>query len=352
MEWARIALGGTPALGQIRVSYGHKHIPHPGEPAHGGMVKFQRLQNEFPNSPWCFNILYMGSSSIPAGWQKLLELARHKGARLVWNQDGVGYPGWHGPGWEKFNLPMAKIVHEADYVFYQSRFCKHSADHFLGERKERWEILYNAVDTRVFKPTRFNPNSLVLLSCGSIGDFYRFRVLVSATALVAQFRPEIRLIVAGRLVWAPDQAQVFREASRLIDDLCMRDRVILEPPYLQTNAPFIFQRAHILLHTQYNDACPTTVIEAMASGLPVVYLNSGGTPELVGEEAGIGIPAELSWEQIHLPDSSVFAEAVLQVAEQRAKYAEAARQRAEEHFDIRPWLQRHREVFEELVALQ
>ncbi len=48
---------------------------------------------------------------------------------------------------------MARILHEADYVFYQSEFCKRSADLFLGKREGGWEILYNAVDTTVFTPS-------------------------------------------------------------------------------------------------------------------------------------------------------------------------------------------------------
>ena len=35
--------------------------------------------------------------------------------------------------------------------------------------------------------------------------------------------------------------------------------------------------------------------------------------------------------------------------EAKRSYRPAARQRAEEKFDVRPWLQRHREVFEDLV---
>ena len=61
------------------------------------------------------------------------------------------------------------------------------------------------------------------------------------------------------------------------------------------------RRADLLLHTKYNDPCPTVVLEAMASGLPVVYSASGGVPELVGEEAGVGIPAPFDWEHDHPP---------------------------------------------------
>ena len=74
------------------------------------------------------------------------------------------------------------------------------------------------------------------------------------------------------------------------------------------------QSADILLHTKYNDPCPTVVLEAMACGLPVVYSASGGTPELVGDDAGIGVDAPLDWEHDHPPAPEALAEAVLVVA--------------------------------------
>jgi hypothetical protein len=41
---------------------------------------------------------------------------------------------------------------------------------------------------------------------------------------------------------------------------------------------------------------------------------------------------------------------VLLIAERRPEFAEAARQRAVERFDLRPWLQRHQEIFEGLLG--
>ena len=351
-RWPSIFLAGKPEKGKISVFYGYDHIPNLDEPAHGGIVKFQRMQNLFPNTPRHFNLLYMVSSVYPPDWAKLLWLARHKGARLVWNQNGVGYVGWHGPGWERINKPMVKMVHEVDYVFYQSRFCKLSADHFLGERHGPWEILYNAVDTRVFTPTVSDPDlrHLVLLLGGSQSQYYRLESALQTIAILAHHRKDVRLLVTGMLDWILDKEGASRLAQRLVKNLDIADRVEFLGPYTQAEAPAIFQRAHLLLHTQYNDASPGLVIEAMACGLAVVYSKSGGAPELVGEDAGIGIPAPLSWDRYFPPDPEALANAVLRIAEQRERFAEAARQRAVEHFDLKPWIKRHHEVFEELLC--
>jgi len=111
----------------------------------------------------------------------------------------------------------------------------------------------------------------------------------------------------------------------------------------------IYRQAHLLLHTKYNDPCPTVVLEAMACGLPVVYSNSGGTPELVGAESGIGIPAELSWDRNLPPAPADLADAVGRVLSRYHDYSTAARRRAVECFDLPIWLDRQRAIFESLL---
>src|SRR5262249_32316678 len=76
-----------PARGDAAVFYGHRRLPSPGEPVAGGMVKFQRLQTVFPNRAWGFNVLYLGSSSLPGDADELITLARRRGAPVVVNQN-------------------------------------------------------------------------------------------------------------------------------------------------------------------------------------------------------------------------------------------------------------------------
>jgi len=142
------------------------------------------------------------------------------------------------------------------------------------------------------------------------------------------------------------RSQLLRSRASLLDRVA--DRVELLGTYSQAEAPALYRRADVLLHTKYNDPCPTVVLEAMACGVPVVYSRSGGTPELVGEEAGVGVEAPLDWDRDHPPAPPELADAVRTVAERLPDYAAAARERSL-GFDVRPWVDRHREVFERLV---
>jgi glycosyltransferase involved in cell wall biosynthesis len=84
----------------------------------------------------------------------------------------------------------------------------------------------------------------------------------------------------------------------------------------------------------------------MASGLPVVYAMSGGVPELVGDDAGIGVPHPDGFERDEPPAPDELADAVTRVLEALPGYAEAARRRAVERFPLEAWLDRHAAVFE------
>jgi glycosyltransferase involved in cell wall biosynthesis len=333
--------------GGVAVFYGQDRIPTLDEPAHGGAVKFQQLQREFPNEPRAFNVLYLGSSNRPSDSSALIRLARRRHATIVLNQDGVAYPGWHGSGWEQANVPLAEMLHAADHVFFQSEFCKRSSDRFLGEIDGSWEVLHNPVDTERFAPAERSPRPLTLLLGGNQYQRYRFERGLRAFELVSQAQPDARMLVTGRISWNPDRRLAEREARELLGSSTAAGRVELVGPFTQREAPMLYRRADVLLHTKYNDPCPTVVLEAMASGLPVVYSDSGGTPELVGD-AGVGVPTPLDWERDHPPDPEALAAAVLRVTAQLEEYSSAARARAVERFDASHWIERHRALFAEL----
>ena len=332
--------------------YGQGRLPGLDNVVGGGMVKLVHMQRAFPHNALHCNLVYLVSSALPLDLPLLLAWKRHKGIPLVVNQNGVGYPAWCGPNCARVNRPLRAALRDAAYVFYQSQFCKAGADRFLGSRQGSWEVLHNPVDTHFFTPpeTPRPPSPLTLLLGGSQYQRYRLETALRATAAIARSRDDVRLLVTGRICWDRDEAAATAAAHKLRSDLGLEDKVDFIGPYSQRQAPEILRRAHVLLHTQCNDACPGLVLEAMACGLAIVYDESGGVPELVGEEAGIGVPTRSSYERIVPPDPEQLAEAVLRVVQDLPRHGAAAHRRAVEQFDIVAWLDRHRQVFMELLG--
>ena len=337
----------------IRVSYGFDSIPSPSDPmAGGGIVKFQALQERFPNTREDPDVLCLVSSRPPPDALALIASARERGARILFNQAAPACPATHDTRWQKLNEPLVALLHAADHVFYQSHFSRRIAARFLGERQGPSEILYNAVDTSFFTPATSDPDPhrLIVLLGGSQFRRYRLEMGLRAFANVLRHRPDAHLLVTGQLAFLAARAEARRIADGLIQELGIGDHVTLLGPYPQDRAPQVFQRAHVLIHPMYLDCCPTVLIEAMACGLPVAYGASGGAPELVGPDAGVGVHGDEDYDNLHPPDPEALAQAVLSCADRRRELGEAGRARAVERFDRGPWLRRYIETIERLAS--
>jgi len=335
--------------GEPRLNYGFVLPREPGAVIHGGRVKLVHLDCRYPEQEERFNLLYLVSSAMPAYAADLIRAAKSGGVRLVWNQNGVAYPAWAGPGHERTNAPMRECYGLADFVVFQSDFCRRSALRWLGPSTAPFEIIHNCVDTDVFRPAPETGDDAIcrLLLAGTHQAAYRVKSALACLAALSRQGFAARLTVAGKCDW-PGGAE---EAARIAGELGVAHLVSFAPPFRQDEAPALYQAHHILLHTKYNDPCPTVPIEAMACGLPVVASRSGGLPELLGEEGGVllFVPAD-DYERDHAPPSEDMAQAVMDMWPNLSERGQAARTRAVERFSATDWLARHEVFFERLLA--
>ena len=315
----------------------------------GPLVKMKRLTEAFPEHLWDYNLVYVLSNAAYLPTAAVLRFKRH-GIEIVHNQDGVFYPAWYAGDWQAANSRMAVTYHAAKHVFWQSGFCRRAANRFLGERDGAGEILYNAVDTVRFTPRRESgddrrPCRFLVTGKFTSHIYYRLETTVRGLALARKRGQSAELLCAG---WF--EPSVLAGVRHLADTLGVASLVDFRGPYTQADAPGIYRSADVYVTTKHMDPCPNAVIEALACGLPVLYSSSGGVPEMVGSEAGIGIDAPEDWEQTFLPTPEAVAAGMLAIAEDRQSRGLAARQRAVEKFGLAAWLQRHRAVFQEILA--
>lgn len=316
----------------------------------GPLVKIKRLSRSFPEHLWRFNTVYILSNAayLPA---TALELFRKKRIPTVHNQNGVFYPAWFTGDWRARNERMARSYHMADYVFYQSGFCRDCAKRFLGERQGPGEVLFNAVDTDFFRPSEDRAagpqgRPFRFLVTGKIDEhlFYRVESTLCGLAEARRQGLECDLEVAG---WMSEGA--LRRSKDLASGLGIDSAVAFSGAYTQEQAPAVYRSADAYVLTKHNDPCPNTVLEAMSCGLPVVYSDSGGVPELVGA-SGIAVACGESWDRPQVPATGDVAAAMLEAAAHRQALSKAARDRAVATFGLNDWISRHRAVFESLLA--
>lgn len=313
----------------------------------GAFVKIKRLQEYFPPSYFGFNIVYKLSNAIFLSPSIIMHLKKRK-IPIILNQNGVFYPGWYEKNWKKKNQEMAFLYHQADYVFWQSNFCKLSANKFLGKRIGQGEVLYNAVDTNFFKPTNKKNKNFNFLITGNIDKNLNYRVIAAIYALneVVKRGYKFNLLIAGKI----DKITLIL-IKKVINDLGLKNFVKYIGKYNQNNAPKIYQTSHVYVMLKYKDPCPNTVIEAMSCGMPILFSMSGGIPELVDKKCGLGLKVKDSWKEKKIvPKYNDIANGMIEIYKNYKFMSKNARKRAVEKFDIKHWISRHEKSFKKYLT--
>ncbi len=135
---------------------------------------------------------------------------------------------------------------------------------------------------------------------------------------------DVKLLIVGGPYFQKDQ-DYLASLKQEVTDLDVEDSVIFTG-FLSDTRVVTTLLDIVLVPSVIPEACPRTIIEAMAVGKPVIATPLGGSKELVTPETGILVPPE---------NAKAFASAIAELAadrEQLAAMGKAARQRAEQLF--------------------
>ncbi|MBX4199200.1 glycosyltransferase family 4 protein [Candidatus Parcubacteria bacterium] len=320
-------------------------LPSQGSFIRGGKVKLTYLRKRFGEFATGYNILYLVSSTLPGFADIWVDEAKRKGIKVVWNQNGVGYPAWTSD-WKKVN-DLMKPITKADYVIYQSDFCRKECDEMVAKYNGPQTVLVNCVDTD--KATPANPplplDPLNLLITGTHMTPEKVLLPLDAMRILLDRGMNVRALVYGPSDWPNADSDI--EAK--IAELKLEGLVEVHGKYLHDDSSAIYKRGHIFLHLKYMDPSPNTVLSAMSSGLPVVGSKSGGTVELVPPSAGILLDVPISHEALHYPSPEEVANAVETISKDWSAYSQSARAQAVAELSVAHWLKAHEEIFKSVL---
>jgi glycosyltransferase involved in cell wall biosynthesis len=131
----------------------------------------------------------------------------------------------------------------------------------------------NIVDLSRFPFVERTPLLPVLLSNRNFEPHYNVECILRAFSIVLRQRPDARLIVAGD---GSERTRLRRIAREL--DLT---GVEFTGPVSPERMPLLYKRADVFINASDIDNQPLSIIEAFASGLPVITTDAGGIPFLV-----------------------------------------------------------------------
>jgi len=211
---------------------------------------------------------------------------------------------------------------------------------YMGRRPHT--VIHNGVDV-----SRFRPDA-------AAGSAFRRRIGIERGPLlvaVAALHPEKRLdwlldAVARLSPGAPplvicggggERDALAARAQRLGLDLRLPGHL---PPDEIIGA---YNAATVVVHARPDEGFPLSITEALACGRPVLAVEGGGTPEVLGD-AGVVAPRDDPWEFARLLGE------LLEDPSRREALGAAARRRAAERFTVERMQQRYAEAVEALVS--
>jgi glycosyltransferase involved in cell wall biosynthesis len=163
---------------------------------------------------------------------------------------------------------------------------------------EKVIVIHNGIDLDLYGPKSrvrdrirtelgIPPQAMVVGMIGRISSWKGQEVLVQAAQLVVEKQPLTFFVLGGGVI--PWEEFRRRDLLQLIDQLQLTKHVILED--FRTDVPdFLTAFDLFVLPSTRPDPYPTVVLEAMATGLPVIATDWGGVVEMVEETSGRLVP--------------------------------------------------------------
>src|SRR4030043_243083 len=156
---------------------------------------------------------------------------------------------------------------------------------YYGIPANRIAVIYNGVDIERFHPRNkkyregirsqygLGSEDLLLLFVSHNFRLKGLRYLIRALALIKRKRENVKLLVIGR-----DRAEPYRRAAK---KLGCEENVLFTGGVRDLER--YYASADILVHPTFYDPCSLVVLEALASGLPVVTSRPNGASELLDD---------------------------------------------------------------------
>jgi glycosyltransferase involved in cell wall biosynthesis len=185
------------------------------------------------------------------------------------------------------------IAARATKVLANSRY---TAGHFRrGGGSDEVEVVYSSVDLKRFDPARLNraqaraqldvsPEALVLGVVGQITPWKGQATAIEALALLRKRFSEAQLLIVGSVKFSSgatrhDNESYLRSLQRMVDELQLHEDVRFLGE--RSDVPEILGALDLLLLPSWEEPFGRTMVEAMATGTPVVATSIGGPAEVI-----------------------------------------------------------------------
>jgi glycosyltransferase involved in cell wall biosynthesis len=145
------------------------------------------------------------------------------------------------------------------------------------------EIIHDGVDTKNFAPLPYKDRMSNILFVGSLIERKGVRYLIQAFANIVQLFPDTHLILMG-------EGYQRAECEELVQTCGLTERVYFTGAQTREQVAEGMRKAKIFVLPSIEEGLGVVLLEALASGTPIVASKIGGIPDVVDGTVGILIP--------------------------------------------------------------
>jgi glycosyltransferase involved in cell wall biosynthesis len=185
----------------------------------------------------------------------------------------IGY-GQYTQGWLKRAYASFALKH-ADLVLAVSEFTKEEV--LKCAKPKRIEVIYNAVDTNIFRPGGKKEDTVLTVATGG-ANVIKLKGL-DTFVKAASYLPEVKFIIIG----------LSDESIKDLESMKTSSNIEMQGYVDQERLIGYYQKAKVYCQLSYRESFGVAMAEAMACGCIPVATGKGALPE-VAENTGFYVP--------------------------------------------------------------
>jgi N-acetyl-alpha-D-glucosaminyl L-malate synthase BshA len=278
----------------------------------------------------------------------------------TWGMDFYAY--WTS---KILKIPMITTVHNRYYIFEKwsrrlsykvfishikkivsvSQDIKNLLTEILKLSPQKIELIYNGIDTHKFgnkedledtrKELKLSRDELILGNVGNLREVKDHYTLILAFKEVFSLFPQSKLLIIGDGELKPD-------LLNLCSELGLEKKVLFLGH--REDVPSLLNLMDVFVLSSRLEGCSISILEAMASGKPVIATKVGGNPELILEgKTGFLVP---SAEPEKLAEKIII---LLKDEELRKKMGEEGEKRVKENFSLEMMIKNYEELYSSIL---
>ncbi|MEC0228028.1 glycosyltransferase family 4 protein [Paenibacillus alba] len=270
--------------------------------------------------------------------------ARKKGTKVIYTAHGFhfckGAPYLH---WLVY-YPLEKMlsyltdclitINEEDYrlaVKHRFRASRVEHVHGVGVNTERFKPVEDSYKRELKMANGYQPDDILLFYAAEFNANKNQQMLIHALASAKEDAPKVKLLLAG-------EGALKEQCRDLAEQLQVADRV--EFLGYRSDIDQLLQMCDVAVASSLREGLPVNLMEAMASGLPIIASENRGHNELVrnGQNGWLIVPN----------DQAAMAERIKQVAHSQAlrmKLGKSGREWVESRYAIHQVLEEKSRIY-------